>query len=891
MHKENFKKAVALILSASIATGMSISVFAADNSNDKYVTREYAVSEFVQSIGRNNLKGNENVLKSFDDSDDIDDEYKADFARAASNGVVYGYDDSTLKPKEHISRVEALTILARCMEDAEDIEPVRDAIEFTDVPEWAKEYIDVLSAAGIVEGYGDGKLGTDDMLTAEQLKMLTDRTDDVFNTTPIGESFYGHTNSKTFRNATVESINRVDAKHGAVISTTNAWSALGDVAEKVSNEEDAALKKLMNDELTYEDGSVEQRIHDMLLNIQNGDDLTEDDLALYNDMKTKIISAKSVEDLIDVSYDICNDTGVNPLFDIDVNFDTETNVIKPAISLANPGLGALIAYKKSVKKNLSKAYNSVVKKYATACGLNVSDADVTKAIKLQEEAGKDENYFLQFMMGLQYKKMMLETYTDEDYQKDFQALLKEHPEIDPETNAPYESNQKTYSLDELSNKFKSIDIPEVIEKTGFEGVDKVIVTSDNVMNGVDNFLTSSNLNALKINALVKLGTNLGAFSNKEEKAQLVNFDTLSFIAMMDFELEDTDLETAEESQSTKEFKEKYGNEEEDNDILSAKNIFTLNNCLPNDIGLLYAKYYYDDETTATIQKMVDDIKAAYIKRFENNTWMSDETKQNAIKKVNNIVSNIGYKDNVANPVIVSPENGGTYFNNSVRIKKSELDTSIELAKNPEAIRNMLLAQADTVNAFYAPMFNNITILAGIINAPVYDKNNSYAANLGAIGMVIGHEIGHGFDNSGSQYDEVGRHLNWWTDEDAAKYQEKVNAFEEYYKRFDVVEGIVQDSSITIGENMADFAGMQCVMDILAGDKEAQKEALESYAAIWARLGTIDYISDSMFLNDVHSSNNVRVDAVVASLNEFYDLYDVKEGESMYVASEDRLNLW
>lgn len=108
MHKENFKKAVALILSASIATGMSISVFAADNSNDKYVTREYAVSEFVQSIGRNNLKGNENVLKSFDDSDDIDDEYKADFARAASNGVVYGYDDSTLKPKEHISRVRLL---------------------------------------------------------------------------------------------------------------------------------------------------------------------------------------------------------------------------------------------------------------------------------------------------------------------------------------------------------------------------------------------------------------------------------------------------------------------------------------------------------------------------------------------------------------------------------------------------------------------------------------------------------------------------------------------------------------------------------------------------------------------------------------------------------------
>lgn len=889
MYKENFKKAVALILSASIATGMSMSVFAAE-SKDKYVTREYAVSEFVQSIGRNNLKGNENVLKSFDDSEDIDDEYKADFARAASNGVVYGYDDSTLKPKEHISRVEALTILARCMEDAEEIEPVRDAIEFKDVPEWAKEYIDVLSAAGIVEGYGDGKLGTDDLLTAEQLKMLTDRTDDVFNTTPIGESFYGHTNSKTFRNATVESINRVDAKHGAVISTTNAWSALGDIAEEVNDEEDEILKKLMNGELTYENGSVEQRIHDMLLNIQNGDDLTEDDLALYNDMKTKIINAKSVEDLIDVSYDICNDTGVNPLFTVAVSIDEETNVVKPSVAFASPGLGALIAYKSSVKKNLSKVYNEVVKKYATACGLKISDADVDKAIKLQEEAGRDVSYFQNFLLGLQIRQMFDDTYTDEDYKKDLQILLDEHPEINPETNEPYEKSQKTYALnEELSNKFKSVDVPEIVEKTGFKDVDSVILDYDDVMNDVDDFLASSNLNALKINALIRLGTSLGAFSNDEEKRQLINFDSLSNVAMMDAELEEGDLESEEETQAQKDFKEHLG--ELDDDVLSAKNIAVLQQCLPNDIGLLYAKYYYDEETTATIQKMVDDIKAAYIKRFENNTWMSDETKQNAIKKVNNIVSNIGYKDNVSNPVIVSPENGGTYFNNSVRINRNDLDTNIELAKDPDAIRNMLLAPADTVNAFYAPNFNNITILAGIMNAPVYDKNNSYAANLGAIGMVVGHEIGHGFDNSGSQYDEVGRQLNWWTDEDAAKYQEKVDAFKEYYKNFDVVDGIVQDSSITIGENMADFAGMQCVMDILAGDKEAQKEALESYAAIWARLGTIDYISDSMFLNDVHSSNNVRVDAVVASLDEFYDLYDVHEGDSMYVAPEDRLNLW
>ncbi|MBR0366069.1 MAG: M13 family peptidase, partial [Clostridia bacterium] len=133
--------------------------------------------------------------------------------------------------------------------------------------------------------------------------------------------------------------------------------------------------------------------------------------------------------------------------------------------------------------------------------------------------------------------------------------------------------------------------------------------------------------------------------------------------------------------------------------------------------------------------------------------------------------------------------------------------------------------------------------------------------------------------------------NWWSDEAAEEYEKIKQYFIDYYEGYEVVDGVVQDSATTIGENMADFAGMTVVMDILKGDKEAQKEALEAYASVWARIGSESLITSEYYLQDVHSSENVRVDAVIASLPEFYEIYDIDEDDPMYVAPEDRLKLW
>ena len=142
-------------------------------------------------------------------------------------------------------------------------------------------------------------------------------------------------NNKAFRNAELTSINTVDAKHGAIVSSTDAWSTLADIGKQISSDEDEILQKLMNDELTYETGSAEQRVHDMLLCINESTDLTDDDTALLAELRSRIINTKSVSELIEATNTICSDIGINPLFSLLAALDEETNLFYPSISIAD----------------------------------------------------------------------------------------------------------------------------------------------------------------------------------------------------------------------------------------------------------------------------------------------------------------------------------------------------------------------------------------------------------------------------------------------------------------------------------------------------------------------------------------------------------------------------
>lgn len=875
-------KAVSVMAAVSVFIG-AVPVLGAETT--EYATREYVVSEFVQSVGRSNLIGSGYILSKYGDADEISDEYVSDFEKAVTSGLLEGYEDNTLHPQDYITRVEALAILARCIPETGDVDG--EPIEFTDVPEWAEETIDGLSKIGIVEGYGDGRLGAGDNITVEQVKLLTDRSDEILNTVTPGESFYGYINNKAFRNYEKGAEYTVDALHGVVIPTENSWSTFGDIELEILDQEDQMLRSLVNGELEYENGSPEQRIYDMLQCIDKQDEINESDKEIYNSCRQKIADAENINEFLEAVNDIFAETGLNLAFYVKTDLEPTEHYVYPYVEVLSAGLGGLINYSSVSKNLLGSKYQELMKECLKYSGVEFSDSDIEKAIEIQEKAATGTDYMLFYQFGLIMKPEYDPDYTDEQLNEDIEKLQAEHPEEDEEA-----SEDAVYTVDEADKFIKNVKISDMLSYVGFNNFDHIIMPATGNIEASSDIFTDANLNALKANALLYLAQELLIFGSDEEQAAYDDMNALSLAAMlqMDFDTVNQVLSEADDvvSDDTAASDEDLSYEDR---LLSDENLSQLGVLLPIDIGLMYCNYYYDDEISEVVAQMVEDLWDAYVKRFENNTWMSEETKQNAIKKIDNMLAVIGYPDNYDYPEIISVEDGGTFFKNKLNILKGNLDTNIRECSDQEFIRTEMLSAPDTVNAYYYPILNTMNIFAGILKAPVYDPEASYAANLGAIGAIIGHEIGHAFDAEGSKYDENGCLNNWWTDEDAAIYEEKKQLFIDYYKNFEIMDGVVQDSSVTITENMADFAGIQCVFDIIGDDKEAQREALEAYAKLWAQIGSASIITSDSYLHDVHSSNQVRVNAIVASLDCFYELYDISEDDPMYVAPENRLNLW
>jgi putative endopeptidase len=273
--------------------------------------------------------------------------------------------------------------------------------------------------------------------------------------------------------------------------------------------------------------------------------------------------------------------------------------------------------------------------------------------------------------------------------------------------------------------------------------------------------------------------------------------------------------------------------------------------------------------------------------------MSKGTKDKAISKLKNINVKVGYPDKWSDYddiKINSYDEGGTLVDNVTNIYTSKSKKEFSKLNKPVDKSEWNMG-ACSVNAYYNALNNEIVFPAGILQQPFYDKNASKEKNLGGIGVIIGHELTHAFDNTGAQFDESGKLKNWWSTRDYKEFTSRSRKVIDYYSNLKTNDGNNIDGFLTVGENISDLGGIACVLDIAKKIENVKlNDLFENYATIWREISTKE-LREYLLINDPHAPKKIRVNAVLSQFEEFYKTYNIEKGDKMYVNPEDRVGIW
>jgi putative endopeptidase len=297
--------------------------------------------------------------------------------------------------------------------------------------------------------------------------------------------------------------------------------------------------------------------------------------------------------------------------------------------------------------------------------------------------------------------------------------------------------------------------------------------------------------------------------------------------------------------------------------------------------------------------LVQNLTKAYGESINQLEWMTPETKKAALKKLAAFTPKIGYPEkwrDYAGLEIKANDLVGNY------IRYSTFDHFEDTSKIGKPVdKSDWGMTSQSINAYYHPVRNEIVFPAGILQSPFFDMNADDAVNYGAIGAVIGHEIGHGFDDQGSKYDGQGNLRSWWTDEDRAAFDVLGKKLVAQFNKFEPIKGQHINGELTLGENIGDLAGVTIgykayqmslngkdapVIVELTGDQRF----FMGYAQVW-RSKSREYALRAQLIGDSHSPGEFRVNGIVGNVNVFYQAFDVKEGDAMYLKPDDRVKIW
>jgi len=330
-----------------------------------------------------------------------------------------------------------------------------------------------------------------------------------------------------------------------------------------------------------------------------------------------------------------------------------------------------------------------------------------------------------------------------------------------------------------------------------------------------------------------------------------------------------------------------------------RGVSVVNGNLGEVIGKVYVGRHFKPEAKQRMSELVENLRDAYGKSIDELEWMSEDTKKAAHVKLAAFTPKIGYPDKWQDYSKLTIK-GDDLVGNLVRSGKVSHAKEVEKLGGPIQKWEWGMTP-QTVNAYYNPTVNEIVFPAAILQPPFFNMEADDAVNYGGIGAVIGHEMGHGFDDQGSRYDAEGNLRNWWTDADLEEFQKRTKILVEQYDNYQVFEDLNVNGSLTLGENIGDLSGVTIaykaykaslngkeapVIDGLTGDQRF----FMGYAQIW-RSKIVEKSMRNRVATDPHSPGEFRALGSLSNMNEFYQAFDIKEGDAMYIAPEKRVKIW
>ena len=328
-------------------------------------------------------------------------------------------------------------------------------------------------------------------------------------------------------------------------------------------------------------------------------------------------------------------------------------------------------------------------------------------------------------------------------------------------------------------------------------------------------------------------------------------------------------------------------------------VSSVEGCLGEALGQIYVAKYFPPAAKERMEKLVANLQQALGERIDAQDWMSDETKKVAHEKLDAFYVKVGYPDKWTDYSTL--QIGNSYLQNILSCKEWAIQDMIAKHLNKPVDKDEWYMTPQTVNAYYNPTTNEICFPAGILQPPFFDMEADDAFNYGAIGVVIGHEMTHGFDDQGSKYDKNGNLSQWWTEEDTKRFNERIQVMRDYHDSIEVLPGLHSNGSLTLGENMADHGGLMVAYQAFVNataqaplsDKDgftpAQRFFL-AYANVWGQNIRDEEIRKRV-KSDPHSLGKWRVNGQMPHMDAWYEAFGITEQDPMFVPKEKRVTIW